>query len=231
MLVLREEELRLPGTPMTKDPALAPTACLLPGVRTAGAASRCRRGRGWKVGLFCVFVLSFPQFSSFCSSFFLSYVLLEREPPLLNAMWSREGPAFGVQVSGAATHQPPSIFPSPRIRLTGAGASGRGPGAAGSRSTGAFPGGRPQSHGNEGGRSRRAGAPGLSNSWTVCPAPSSHMARGCVAFTSTLVSHGDQREVTRGRESRPHSERGCFSQGPPTKADAAACSHRCSELA
>lgn len=66
------------------------------------------------------------------------------------------------------------------------------------------------------------GAPGLSNSWTVCPSPSSHMARGCVAFTSTLVSHGDQREGTRGRESRPHSERGCFSQGPPTKADAAA---------
>lgn len=33
-----EEELRLPGTLMSKDPALAPSACLLPGVGTAGAA-------------------------------------------------------------------------------------------------------------------------------------------------------------------------------------------------
>lgn len=54
------------------------------------------------------------------------------------------------------------------------------------------------------------GAPGLSNSWTVRPSPFSPMARGCVAFTSELVSHGDQHEGKRGRDSRSNSERGRF---------------------
>lgn len=114
-------------------------------------------------------------------------------------------------MSLATAHLPPSVFPSPCIHLTRApGASGPGPGAAGSCSAGAFTRGRPQSHRNEGGRSWRARGPGLSKSWTVRPSPSSPMARGCMAFTSALVSHGDQREGMRGRDSRSNSERGRF---------------------
>lgn len=99
-------------------------------------------------------------------------------------------------MSRATTHLPPSILPSPCIHLTWAqvpvalalgllGATLQVPSPeAVPKAT------RVKVVGHGGPR-----APGLSNSWTVCPSPSSPMARGYVAFPSAWVSHSDQHEA------------------------------------